>query len=83
LVVLPLSLFHVENHSLLVLWCADGKCNMVGNDEDCGRSRRPGAEDREWSSIGRVLGGRVIGRLDNAVCGLHRARGDEEVGFLV
>jgi hypothetical protein len=67
---------------LLVLWCADGKCNMVGSDEDRGRSRRPGAEDRGWSSIGRVLGGRVIGRSDNAVCGLHRARGDEEVEFL-
>jgi hypothetical protein len=31
---------------LLVLWCAGGRCGMAGNDEDRGRSRRPGAEDR-------------------------------------
>jgi hypothetical protein len=31
---------------------------------------------------GRVLGGRVIERSDDIVCGLHRARGDEERGFL-
>jgi hypothetical protein len=31
---------------LLVLWCASGRCGMVCSDEDCGRSRRPGAEDR-------------------------------------
>jgi hypothetical protein len=27
---------------------------------------------------GRVLGGRVIERSDGIMCGLHRARGDEE-----
>jgi hypothetical protein len=31
---------------------------------------------------GRVLGGRAIERWGGAVCGLHRARGDEERGFL-
>jgi hypothetical protein len=31
---------------------------------------------------GRVLGGRMIERSGGAVCGLHRARGDEERGFL-
>jgi hypothetical protein len=30
----------------------------------------------------RVLGGRVIERSGGAVCSLHRARGDEERGFL-
>jgi hypothetical protein len=30
----------------------------------------------------RVLGGRVIERSGGAVCGLHRARGDEVGGFL-
>jgi hypothetical protein len=30
---------------------------------------------------GRVLGGWTIGRSGNAVCGLHRARGDEEHEF--
>jgi hypothetical protein len=32
--------------------------------------------------IGRILGGRAIERSDGAVCSLHRARGDEERGFL-
>jgi hypothetical protein len=31
---------------------------------------------------GRVLGGRAIKRSGGAVCGLHRARGDEERRFL-
>jgi hypothetical protein len=30
----------------------------------------------------RVLGGRTVERSGNAVCGLHRARGDEEHEFL-
>jgi hypothetical protein len=34
---------------LLVLWCAGGRCDMICRDEDCGRSRRPDAEDRRWS----------------------------------
>jgi hypothetical protein len=55
---------------------------MVGSDEDLGKSRRPGAEDRGWSSTGRVLGGRTIRRLGDATCGLHHAQGDEECEFL-
>jgi hypothetical protein len=31
---------------------------------------------------GRVLGGRVTERSGGAVCGLHRARGNEECRFL-
>jgi hypothetical protein len=31
---------------------------------------------------GRVLGGRTIERSGDAVCGLHRTRGDEECEFL-
>jgi hypothetical protein len=31
---------------------------------------------------GRVLGGWAIERSGGAVCGLHRARGDEKRGFL-
>jgi hypothetical protein len=31
---------------------------------------------------GRVLDGQMIERLGDAVCGLHRAQGDEERGFL-
>jgi hypothetical protein len=36
----------------------------------------------EYGHIGRVLGGRAIERLSGVVCGLHRARGDKERGFL-
>jgi hypothetical protein len=46
---------------------------MVGSDEDRGRSMRLGAEDWGWSSIGRVLSGRMIERSGDAVCVLHRA----------
>jgi hypothetical protein len=53
---------------LLVSWCAGGRCGMACSDEDRGRSRR--------------LGGRAIERSGDAVCGLHRACGDEERGFL-
>jgi hypothetical protein len=55
---------------------------MAGSDEDRGKSRRLGAEDQGWSSIGRVLSGRPIERSGDAVCGLHGAQGDEECGFL-
>jgi hypothetical protein len=34
------------------------------------------------SHTGRVLGGRAIERSGGAMCCLHRARGDEERGFL-
>jgi hypothetical protein len=69
-----------ESH-LLVSWCVGDRCNMVGSDEDLGRSRRPSTEDRRWSSTGRVLDGRMIRRLGDAVCGLHHAYGDEECEF--
>jgi hypothetical protein len=56
---------------------AGGRCGMADNDEDRGMSRRPGVEDRDGHT-GRVLGCRTIGRSGDAVCGLHRAHGDEE-----
>jgi hypothetical protein len=31
---------------------------------------------------GRVLGGRAVKRSGDAMCDLHRARGDEKCGFL-
>jgi hypothetical protein len=34
---------------LLVSWCAGGRCGMACSDEDCGKSRTPGAKDRGWS----------------------------------
>jgi hypothetical protein len=70
-----------ESH-LLVSWCVCGRCGMVGNDKDRGRSRRPSAEDRGWSSTGRVLSSQTIGRSGDPVCGLRCARGDEKRVFL-
>jgi hypothetical protein len=80
-VVLPLSILCGESR-LLVSWCAGDRCDMAGSNDDRGRSRRPGIEDRGWSSTGWVLGGRTIKRLSDAMCGLHRAQGDEEHVFL-
>jgi hypothetical protein len=54
---------------------------MAYNVDDRGRSRRPGAEDREWSHKSGPRG-RGIGRSGDTVCGLHRARGDEKREFL-
>jgi hypothetical protein len=67
---------------LLVSWCAGGRCGMSCSDEDYGRSRRPGTEDRGWSDTYRVLGGQTIEISGDIVCGLHRAQGDEERVFL-
>jgi hypothetical protein len=36
----------------------------------------------ENGHTGRILGGRAIERSGGVMCGLHRARGDEERGFL-
>jgi hypothetical protein len=55
---------------------------MAGSHEDRGRSRRPGAENQGWSSIGRVLSGRTVERAGDVVCSLQRARGDQEHEFL-
>jgi hypothetical protein len=55
---------------------------MTDSDEDLGKSRRPGAENREWSSTGRILGDRTIERSGDAVCGLYRAHRDKEHEFL-
>jgi hypothetical protein len=66
----------------LVSWCACSRCDMAGSDEDCGRSRRPSAEDCRWSSAGQVLGGRMIDRSVDTVSDMYHAHGDEERGFL-
>jgi hypothetical protein len=54
---------------------------MTGSDEYRGRSRRHSADDQVWSSIDLVLGGRVIKRSCDTVCGLYRAYRDEEHEF--
>jgi hypothetical protein len=81
LVVLPLSLYHVENHVCLsrgvqvasAAWRA--VMRIVAGVGDLVQRIGDG-------HTGRVLGGRAIERSGGAVCGLHRARGDEERGFL-
>jgi hypothetical protein len=47
-------------------------CDMAGSDEYQGRSGRFDAEDRGWSSTGRVLSGQTIERSSDAMCGLHK-----------
>jgi hypothetical protein len=81
-VVLPLLSILVGELRLHVSWCAGDRCDMAGNNEDHDRSRRASAEDREWSSIGWILGGRMIERSGDTVYDLHCAQRDEECGFL-
>jgi hypothetical protein len=45
----PLIFASLGELHLLVSWCAGGRCGIACSDEDRGRSRRPGAEDRGWS----------------------------------
>jgi hypothetical protein len=71
--VLPLLSIIIGESHLLVSWCASDRCNMAGSDKDRGRSRRPGVEDRRWSTTGWVLGGWMVERPGDTVCGLHRA----------
>jgi hypothetical protein len=71
-----------EESCLLVSWCAGDRYGMAGSNENHDRNRRPGVEDRRWSSTGRVLSDRMIRRSGDAVCGLHRAQGDEVREFL-
>jgi hypothetical protein len=66
---------------LLVSWCAGGRCGMraamrtvVGVGDLVQRI----GDGR----INQVLGGRTVEKSGGTVCGLHRARGDEEHGFL-
>jgi hypothetical protein len=58
-VVLLLSILCGESH-LFVSWCVSGRCDIAGRDEYLGKSRRPGADHRGWSSTNRVPGGWMI-----------------------
>jgi hypothetical protein len=62
---------------LLVSWCVGDRCDMTDSDEDHGRSRIPSADYQGWSIIGQVLGGQMIERSGDTVCGLHRAQEEE------
>jgi hypothetical protein len=57
---------------LHISWCAGGSCGIMCSDEDRGRSRRPGADDREWShrSGTRWSGDREVG-WRCVVCTVH------------
>jgi hypothetical protein len=57
-IVLALFFVSLKNHVLLVSWCEGDRCGMTCSDEDHDRSRRTGAEDREWS---HRLGTRWLG----------------------
>jgi hypothetical protein len=82
-VVLPITLpSWLENRVGLSCGVQVTKCDMAGSDEDYGRSRRPGADHWGWLRICWVLGGWMIKRSGDAVCGLHRAQGDKECRFL-
>jgi hypothetical protein len=63
LVVLPLSLFHLENHVCSYRGVHVTGAGMACVDEDRGGSRRPGVEDRGWShrSGTRWPGDREVG----------------------
>jgi hypothetical protein len=81
LLVLPLFLFHLENrvslsHGVQVAGAAWREATrIVAGVADLMQRIRDGR-------TGPVLGGQTIERLGDAVGGLHRARGDEERGFL-
>jgi hypothetical protein len=76
-----LYLVYLENHVCLsrgvqvagAVWCA--AMRIVTGVGDLVQRIRDGR-------TGRVLGGWMIKRSGGAMCGLHRARGDEERGFL-
>jgi hypothetical protein len=79
--VLPLSLFRLQNHIYLshgvqvagAAWRATTRI-VIGVGDLVQRTRD--------GRTGRVLGGQMIKRLDDAVCGLHRARVDKKHEFL-
>jgi hypothetical protein len=54
---------------------------MTDSDENRGRGRRSGVEDQRWSHRSSTRWPDDV-RSGDAVCGLHRARGDEGHMFL-
>jgi hypothetical protein len=80
LVVLALSLYRVENHVCLscdvqvtgAAWRTATRIMVAVGD--LVQSTGDGHTDR-------VLSGQTIGRSGDGMCGLHRARGDDERGF--
>jgi hypothetical protein len=81
LLVLPLSLFRLENHVFL-----SHGVQVAGAAWPVAMRIVTGVGDLMQTigdgRTGQVLGSWEIERSGGAVCGLHRARGDEEHGFL-
>jgi hypothetical protein len=81
LVVLPLSLFRLENHV-----CLSHGVHVTGASWRAAMRIVAGVGDlvqrTEDGRTGRVLSGRAIERSDGVVCSLHHARGDEKCEFL-
>jgi hypothetical protein len=81
LIVLPLFLSRVENHIYLsrgvqvagAAWRTSMR--IMARVGDLVQRTRDG-------HTGRVLGGRMIRRSGDTVCGLHRVLGDKKCGFL-
>jgi hypothetical protein len=80
-VVSPLSLFRLENHVCLsrgvqvagAVWRAATRI-VIGVEDLMQRT--------EDGRTGRVLGGQMIGRSGDVVCGLRHTQRDEEREFL-
>jgi hypothetical protein len=76
-----LCFFRLENHV-----CLSRGVHVAGAAWRAGTRIMAGVGDLVQRTgdgrTGRVLGGRAIERSGGAVCGLHRARGDEEHKFL-
>jgi hypothetical protein len=79
--LLPLSLFCIENHV-----CLSHGVQVIGTAWQTSARNVVGVGDLVQrigdDHIGRVLGRWAIERSGDAVCGLHRARGDEKRRFL-
>jgi hypothetical protein len=79
--ILPLSLFHLENHV-----CLSHGVQVTGAAWRAATRIMTGVGDlvqrTEDGRIGWVLDGRTIGRSGDVVCGVHRAHEDEEREFL-
>jgi hypothetical protein len=81
LIVLPLSLYRLENRI-----CLSCGVQVAGAAWQAAMRIMAGVGDLVQRTgngrTSRVLGGRTIGRSGDAVCGLHSTRGDEEREFL-
>jgi hypothetical protein len=80
-VVLPLSLFHLENHA-----CFSRGVQVTGVAWWAATRIMAGVEDLVQRTgdghTGQILSGQTIGRPGDVMCGLYRAHKDEKYKFL-